>query len=49
MRNFEPDVGFSEVWLPYFSNHTGISPFEFMLEEDVSHFSDTADRMEKRR
>ena len=47
MRNFEPDVGFSEVWSPDFSSHTGISPFEFMLEEDVSHFNDTADKMEK--
>ena len=49
MRDFDPEREFDEVWLPYFSNHSYISPFTCvrMLEEDAEYFSDTADRMEK--
>ena len=49
MRGFDPEEEFDKVWLPYFSNHSYISPFTCvrMLEEDAEFFSDTADKMEK--
>lgn len=49
MRNFDPEEEFDEVWLPYFSNNSYISPFTCvrMLEEDAEYFSDMADEMER--
>ena len=49
MRDFDPEKEFDEVWLPYFSNHSYISPFTCvrMLVEDAEYFSDMADKMEK--
>ncbi len=49
MRDFDPEKEFDEVWLPYFSNHSYISPFTCvrMLIEDAEYFSDMADKMEK--